>query len=206
MDSELARADRRNRVRVSQRGASRAGRDASPEELAAGSADDGAVPQIVLLASLGVGIALRLWLAFSDDGVHWPDEIYQTLEPAHRAAFGYGLLAWEFLEGARSWALPGLIAGVLKLTQVAGLDSPRAYLTVVRILFCGVGVATSLVIYRFARSIGTSRLAASCGSVCFSLMSIAIYFAPRAMSETAAALAVASGLALCLPANASRAR
>ncbi|HEX4803713.1 MAG TPA: hypothetical protein VFV14_09385 [Myxococcaceae bacterium] len=206
MNSELARADPGNRVRVSERGHSRAGRDASPEELADGSAAEGAVSQVVLLASLGVGIALRLWLAFSDDGVHWPDEIYQTLEPAHRAAFGYGLLAWEFLEGARSWALPGLIAGLLKLTQVVGLDSPRAYLTVVRILFCAVGVATSVVVYRFARSSGASRLAASCGSACFSLMSIAIYFAPRAMSETSAALAAALGLFLSLPSNASRAQ
>ena len=204
MDSELAHPDRRNRVRISDSSPGRAGLDAQPERLAASSAADGAVSQVVLFASLAAGAALRLWLAFSDDGVHWPDEIYQTLEPAHRAAFGYGLLAWEFLEGARSWALPGLIAGVLKLTQVAGLDSPRAYLTVVRILFCGVGVATSLVIYRFARSSGTSRLAASCGSACFSLMSIAIYFAPRAMSETAAALAAVSGLALCLPSTASR--
>jgi hypothetical protein len=204
MDSELARADRRNRVRIRESGPGRAGLDPPPEALAGGSA--GALSQVVLFVSLAAGAALRLWLALSDDGVHWPDEIYQTLEPAHRAAFGYGLLAWEFLEGARSWTLPGLIAGVLKLTQVVGLDSPRAYLTIVRILFCGVGVATSVVIYRFARSSGASGLAASCGSACFSLMSIAIYFAPRAMSETAAALAVASGFALCLPSNASRAQ
>ncbi len=206
MESELARADRGNRVRISESGPGRAVRDAPPEGLANGSAAGGGVSQVVLLACLAAGAALRLWLAFSDDGVHWPDEIYQTLEPAHRAAFGYGLLAWEFLEGARSWALPGLIAGVLKLTQVAGLDSPRVYLTLVRILFCAVGIATSVVIYRFARSSGASRLAASCGLACFSLMSIAIYFAPRAMSETAAALAAVSGLALCVPSTASRAQ
>jgi len=110
MDSELAHPDRRNRVRISDSSPGRAGLDAQPERLAASSAADGAVSQVVLFASLAAGAALRLWLAFSDDGVHWPDEIYQTLEPAHRAAFGYGLLAWEFLEGARSWALPGLIA------------------------------------------------------------------------------------------------
>ena len=32
---------------------------------------------------------------------------YQSLEPAHRLVFGYGMLAWEFIEGARNWALPG---------------------------------------------------------------------------------------------------
>src|SRR5262249_22626523 len=120
MDSELARADRATRVRISENEPGRAAHDAPPQGLAAGdpppqglapgTAVDGAVSRLVLFASLAAGAALRLWLAFSDDGVHWPDEIYQTLEPAHRAAFGYGLLAWEFLEGARSWALPALIA------------------------------------------------------------------------------------------------
>ena len=160
----------------------------------------------VLAASLAVGAALRLWLAFNDDGVFWPDEIYQSLEPAHRAVFGYGLLAWEFIDGARNWTFPGLIAGILKLATLAGIDSPRVYLKLVRILFCVVGMGTVLAIFRFARAYGAGRVAASCGCACFSLMSIAIYFAPRAMSETAAALAVTAGLALSLPRDASRFR
>jgi hypothetical protein len=158
----------------------------------------------ILAGSLLAGAALRLWLALTDDGVHWPDEIYQSLEPAHRAVFGYGLLAWEFLEGARHWAFPGMIAGVLEVFKIAGLDSPRVYLTTMRILFCGVGVATSLVVYRFARGYGAQALAAACGSACFSLMNVAIYFAPRAMSETAAALPATAGLALSILPGTSR--
>ena len=40
----------------------------------------------------------------TDDGIYWPDEIHQSLEPAHRLVFGYGLIAWEFSDGARNWA------------------------------------------------------------------------------------------------------
>lgn len=158
----------------------------------------------ILAASLAVGAAIRLWLAFNDDGIFWPDEIYQSLEPAHRAAFGYGLLAWEFIDGARNWTFPGLIAAVLKLAGLAGIDSPRVYLRLFRIIFCGVALGTAVAIFRLARSCGAGKLAASCGSACFSLMSVAIYFAPRAMSETASALAVTAGLALSLPRQASR--
>ncbi|HXN41383.1 MAG TPA: hypothetical protein VN918_06305, partial [Myxococcaceae bacterium] len=158
----------------------------------------------ILAASLTAGVTLRVWLAFNDDGLHWPDEIYQSLEPAHRAVFGYGLLAWEFVEGARNWTFPGLIAGILKLAELAGIDSPRVYLKLIRIIFCAVGIGTALAIFRLARACGAGRLAASCGCACFCLMNVAIYFAPRAMSETAAALAVTAGLALSLPREASR--
>ena len=51
-------------------------------------------------------------LAFPN--VVWPDEIFQTLEQAHRLAFGYGIVPWEFRAGARSWLLPGLLAGAME--------------------------------------------------------------------------------------------
>jgi hypothetical protein len=153
---------------------------------------------VVLCASAVLGLALRVWFALHDDGIHWPDEIYQSLEPAHRLAFGYGLLAWEFLEGARSWAFPALIAIVLKCSSAMGLSSPRLYLSAIRILFCLGGVATAWAIYRLALTCGAGRLAAACGSAMFALMGLAIYFAPRAMSETACALPATLGLALCL--------
>src|SRR2546423_190182 len=102
-----------------------------------------------LAASLGIGAALRLWLAVHDDGLYWPDEIYQSLEPAHRLVFGYGMVAWEFIEGARNWALPALVAAVIKVTGGAAGD-PAIYLGAVRVFFCAVGVATAAGVYRLA--------------------------------------------------------
>src|SRR5690349_7416820 len=94
----------------------------------------------LLAAVLAAGAALRVHQALTDDGMHWPDEIYQSLEPAHRAVYGYGLRAWEMVEGARHWALPGLVAVVLWLSELLHLTAPREYLTVVRLIFCAVGV------------------------------------------------------------------
>ena len=64
----------------------------------------------VLWGSLMLGVLLKTRLVFTDDGINWPDEIYQSFEPAHRLVFGHGLVAWEFLEGARTWAVPGFVA------------------------------------------------------------------------------------------------
>jgi hypothetical protein len=62
--------------------------------------------RVVLAASLLVGLVVRLVIVFGgDEGIVWPDEVYQSFEPAHRLVFGHGLVAWEFVEGARSWAL-----------------------------------------------------------------------------------------------------
>lgn len=148
--------------------------------------------------ALAAGLAARLWLAFTDDGIYWPDEIYQSLEPAHRAVFGYGMVAWEFIEGARNWAFPGLLAGVLKVCAVVGLDDPRQYLGVTRALFCLLGVATGLGVYRLARVLGAREVAAAAGAATFLLGVVPVYFAHRAMSETASAAPVVFGLAMVL--------
>ncbi|MHB1843671.1 MAG: glycosyltransferase family protein [Deltaproteobacteria bacterium] len=157
-----------------------------------------------LLVILLAGAALRLWLALHDDGLFWPDEIFQSLEPAHFLAFGYGLLPWEYLDGARSWALPGLVAGLLELCRAVGLTDPHRYVLFVRFFFCAVGVATAWASDRLARAFGAREPWAAIGAALFALAFPAVYFAPRAMSETACALPAALGFALVVPSGQSR--
>lgn len=161
---------------------------------------------IALGAALVAGTVARLWLAFTDDGIYWPDEIYQSLEPAHRAVFGYGMVAWEFVEGARNWTFPGLLAAVLKVCAASGLDEPRQYLGVIRVLFCLLGASTGVGVYRLARVLGVGEAAAAAGAATFLLGAAPIYFAHRAMSETASAAPVVFGLAMVLAPGAGRRR
>ena len=160
----------------------------------------------VLASALLVGGTLRVWLAFNDDGISYPDEIHQSLEPAHRLVFGYGLVAWEFVEGARNWLFPGTIAALLELCRLIGLDDPRVYLGLTRVTFAAIGIATALGSYWLARGYGAGTLPAACGAAIFALAGPMIYFAPRAMSETASALAVVLGFALSLPRDAGSVR
>ena len=72
------------------------------------------------------------------------DEIMQYLEPAHRLAFGNGVIYWEYFYGARSWLVPGVVAGVLKLFDLVGLGQPWWYVGGVKLLFCALSLALCL--------------------------------------------------------------
>src|SRR5665213_725400 len=74
--------------------------------------------------------APRLWAALWDGGVFWPDEIYQTLEPAHHFAFGWGLMTRELREGSRSWLLPGLIGLAWKGAALVGVHSSETLVSI----------------------------------------------------------------------------
>ena len=80
-----------------------------------------------------------------------PDEIMQYLEPAHRLAFGNGVIYWEYFYGARSWLVPGAIAGTLKLFELSGAADPAWYVAGVKLGFCSVSLAIPAGMYFFAR-------------------------------------------------------
>jgi hypothetical protein len=160
--------------------------------------------RLILSSALLAGLGCRLYVAFTDQGIHWPDEIHQSLEPAHRLVFGYGLVAWEFSEGARNWAFPGFIAAVMGAVAGLGGDSPHVYLPVIRVMFVALSLGTALGIYRLARVCGASEVAAAVGAATWALAAPSIYFAHRAMSENAATAATVWGASLLLAPVASR--
>jgi hypothetical protein len=75
--------------------------------------------ELALGAVLAGALAIRFLVATVSPTVIWPDEIFQSLEQAHRLVWGFGLVPWEFRVGARSWLLPGFLAAVMRIT--AGL-------------------------------------------------------------------------------------
>src|SRR5262245_61059325 len=158
----------------------------------------------LLLAALAAGAALRGWLALSDQGIAWPDEIYQSLEPAHRLVWGRGWVPLEFREGLRTWVLPGLVAGFLELFRTLGLDSPRTYVPAVKLVFAAVGVLTAWATARLAQRMGAGVLESAAAGALWALAAPAIYFAPRGLSEPLSAFPVTLGLAWALPGHASR--
>lgn len=46
-----------------------------------------------------VAFAARLLPVFVFPGINHPDEVFQTVEQAHRLVFGSGLVPWEFIYG-----------------------------------------------------------------------------------------------------------
>jgi phosphatidylinositol glycan class B len=126
----------------------------------------------------------RIWAAWSDQGVFWPDELFQNLEQAHRFAFGFGLRPWEFRLGARSWVLPGAIGLWMKLLATLGMNSAPALVRGAKLLMAAlslVGVAGAM---SLARALGGTSAMLVAGALAGFFPAQLIY-GSRTMSETA---------------------
>jgi GPI mannosyltransferase 3 len=149
---------------------------------------------IAWVALLVVALGLRVGLA-----VHWPnvlhaDEIFQTLEPAHRLAYGYGVTTWEWRMGVRSWALPAFLASVMRMTAWAGSGASGYMYGIIIVLSLA---SLSAVWFSFAwgkRASGMEAaiIGAGASAIYFGLF----YFAPKALSEVVATHLILPGLYL----------
>jgi hypothetical protein len=70
---------------------------------------------LAALMAAAFGLRVLTWWLFPN--THHGDEIFQYQEQAFRLVKGYGVIPWEFIEGTRSWYLPGLLAGLLWLAE-----------------------------------------------------------------------------------------
>ena len=154
-------------------------------------------PWKFLLPVLALAFVARATIALSGDFVLDPDEIMQYLEPAHRLVFGNGVTYWEYFYGARSWLVPGLVAGVLKLFDIVGLGQPAWYVGGVKLVFCAISLLIPAGMYFFARwhfGETVARVALIMGAFWYELVG----FAHKPMTEFVATALLVSLLALCV--------
>ncbi len=154
------------------------------------------------LIGFGVlGFAARAAVALLRPVMHRPDEIFQTLEPAHRLLTGWGVVTWEWREGIRSWLFPQLLAGVMKLGPLLGLAPGES----VALVWIALSLLASVVI-GVAVILGWqhSRLSGAvlCGSLC-AFWPTLVYLGPKTLLEVQSGnlLAIAAGLASMAPAR-----
>ena len=145
---------------------------------------------------LVAALLLRLGLHMFSDFVAYTDELQQYLEQGHRLAFGYGIMTWEWHWGARSYLLPGIIAGLLLPFKWLGIDNPAYYVPFVEAFFCIFSLLIPWGLYHFTRhqhGEAAGRIALLLGVVSFYLLA----FAAKTLTETMAGtlLAAAMGLA-----------
>ncbi|XP_077276775.1 phosphatidylinositol glycan anchor biosynthesis class B [Temnothorax americanus] len=84
--------------------------------------------------------------------VHVPDEYWQSLEVAHRLAFGYGYLTWEWRTMIRSYAYPFLISILYRLLAILSLDSALLLTTLPRVFQAILVAYSDYRFYKWTRS------------------------------------------------------
>jgi len=156
-----------------------------------------------LVAALALGV-LPAVLAVAQLGRLHPDEVYQSLEPAFFRVHGYGVLAWEWRQGLRNWAVPLLLAGLFRAAGALGLSDPWVLRGLVGIPLAALHVSALLAAFRLGSR--QSRLAGWAALLALGLLPMGWAYAGRTLSEplSAAALVLAAD-ALERPATRSRA-
>ncbi|HEY1805295.1 MAG TPA: hypothetical protein VGG45_12545 [Terracidiphilus sp.] len=138
--------------------------------------------------------ALRIGLAVGSPNVFVPDEVFQSLEPAHRLAFGYGVISWEWRFGVRSWVFPTFLAGIMRVTTWMGAGS-RGYLLGIAIVLSLISLVTIWFGYAWAKR-ASGATAAIIAAVACSFFFGLVYFAPKTLNEAVAAHVLLPGLYL----------
>jgi GPI mannosyltransferase 3 len=138
----------------------------------------------------------RIWAAVWDQGIFWPDEIFQTTEPAHHFAFGYGYVAWEFQEGARSWLFPGAIGLWWKLLVALGVTAAPVLIISAKLGMVALGLVGIYASMRIAEKLAGPEAAVICG-IFSAAFPPSIVYGSRCMTEMASGplIAVAALLA-----------
>ena len=135
-----------------------------------------------LAAVCALAMALRMVVAIVYPGYEHADEIYQALEQAHRLAFGYGIIPWEFGEGVRSYILPGVLAGVFRAAESIW---PGSYLVAARLALSLLSLATVCCSRGILRRF-TGPRAALTGAFLAAVWFELVYFGGKAHAEVVA--------------------
>ncbi len=140
-----------------------------------------------------VGFSLRLYAAHFPNLIH-PDEVFQTLEPAHRLAYGYGVVTWEWREGVRSWVFPAFLAAIMKATAWMGPGS-SGYLWGISAVLSLLSLVTIWFAFAWTKRVSGIRAALFAAGTCAIWYDLVI-FAPSALTGIVAAHVLLPGLYL----------
>jgi phosphatidylinositol glycan class B len=146
-----------------------------------------------LLVVLALAMLVRLAAIVAFPSLHHPDENFQLLEQAHRIAFGYGVVPWEFRDGIRSPVLPYGLAAVLWLSERL-VGGPEGYLLAARSALAAISLVGVAAVYRMGQR--TSRTHALMAGLVAATWFELVYFAARPLTEAVATTVLVAALSL----------
>ena len=135
----------------------------------------------LLATILVLALAVRTYVIWTQLFVVHSDETFQYLEQAHRLAFGDGVVPWEFIDGARSWLVPGIISALMRVMTWFNND-PLAYLHSIRLCAAVFALTPVYVGFRLGQRTNGTIGAVLTGTLCAVWFEL-IYFAPLILTE-----------------------
>ncbi len=159
-----------------------------------------AAPTASLVALCLGAAAVRGLLAWALPNIAHPDETFQYLEQAYRLDTGRGLVPWEYVVGARSWLIPGLVAAIMKL-GLAISAAPAVYLGIVTAATILVSLGAVVAAYALGARAGGDTHAWLAGLLVASWCEL-VALSPHVLADTLAAVpligafAVGTGIAV----------
>jgi phosphatidylinositol glycan class B len=146
-----------------------------------------------LLDLLALAMLVRVAAIVAFPSLHHPDENFQLFEQAHRIAFGYGIVPWDFRDGIRSPVLPYALAAVFWLSERV-VGGPEGYLLVARSTLAALSLVGVAAVYRMGER--TSRTHALMAALVAATWFELVYFAGRPLTEAVATTFLVVALAL----------
>jgi len=150
--------------------------------------------RLLLLGFLLLGLLLRVGAALKFPNVAHTDEILEVQEPAHHLAYGYGIEAWEWRRGARSWVFPGFLAGVMRSTDWIASGS-TGYQAGMAIVLSLISLVTIWFGFAWGKRAGGTEAAIIAAGACAIWYEL-IYYAPKTLNEVVATHVLLPGLYL----------
>lgn len=137
---------------------------------------------------LALAIAVRIWVIASGPYIIHPDELFQDYEQAHRLAFGSGVVSGDFYDGARSWAIPGLLSLFMAAGRWVGAD-PIDYIDLIRGSFALMSLVVVGAGFELARRRDGRFGAIVTGTLC-AIWIDPVFFAPSVLGEVLSAYCI----------------
>ena len=140
---------------------------------------------LLFLIIFVLSLFVRIYASMTSIAQVYPDEIFQTLEPAHKLVFGRGITYWEFKFGARSWFFPGILAGTYKILDLIGVKDPLSINIGIKIFLSIFNSLAVSVVYLLFRRHNFSEKEAFLFTLPLAASYLVSYISARTLTESA---------------------
>jgi GPI mannosyltransferase 3 len=137
----------------------------------------------------------RMWAALLDQSIFCPEEVYEATEPAHRLAFGWGILTKAFQDRTHSLYFPWLIAAEWKVASALGVHTPDGLIVVAKVSMAAASLTSVWLAMCLARRLAGERAAILTGLLASAAAPLVV-FGSRTFAETASAPLLVGALLL----------